>query len=453
MIKLNKENRKQYFHTILKALNEEDIDQFRHTFLELHPTDQLDLFVTLTKDSRHRIYTYISPKEMADIFGGLTFKKQNYFLNELNESYAYDMFNNMFTDDIVTFLTKSTDSKTDRIIQNLDLKKAKEVNHLLSYDPETAGAVMTKESINIASTDTVSHVITMLRGYAPDAELIYYLYVINEDGKLVGVVSLRDLIIANPDEVVQNVMSTRVVSVPEYMDQEEVGKLIKKYDFLAVPVVSKDSTLLGIITVDDIMDILEMETTEDFGEISTAKDATDVDINSFVAAKKRSPWIILLMFFGMITAGVIGWFEETLETVVLLGAFIPMIMDSAGNVGTQSLTVSVRGLALGTIDKSSSFKIVRRELGTGFLIGFVCMIIITLLIALFYGEWMLGLIVGISILITLTLSAVTGAILPLIINKFKVDPAVASGPFITTINDIMGLLIYFSIATVLLDII
>lgn len=452
MVKLDEKTREEYIHSILNHLNAEDIMSFRHEFLALHPSDQLDIFVTLDKIERHRVYTYISPKEMAEIFGGLIFIKQKKFLNELNVDYAAQMFNHMFTDDIATFLTKSTDPNTGRLIEKIDEKKAQEIKHLLSYEPETAGAVMTKELISIATTDSVSDIIDMLRDRAPDAEMIYYLYVIDEDGKLVGVVSLRDLITAKPDEMIEDVMSTRVVSVPEDMDQEDVGSLIKKYDFLAVPVVSKESMLLGIITVDDMMDILDLETTEDFGEISAVKDATDVDIGALSAAKKRSPWIIILMFFGMFTAGVIGRFEETLETVVLLGAFIPMIMDAAGNVGTQSLTVSVRGLALGTIDKGSTFKIIRRELGVGFLIGVFCMVIITLLITLFYGEWILGLIVGVSILLTLTLSAVMGAILPLIINKFNIDPAVASGPFITTINDIAGLLIYFSIATALLDV-
>src|SRR5699024_179949 len=222
---------------------------------------------------------------------------------------------------------------------------------LLAYEPETAGSIMTKEFVSIKATDQAEYVIEQLREEAPSAEIIYYNYVVNEVGELVGVVSLRDLITAKLDDVIEDVMLKNVISVDEQMDQEEVALTIQKYDLLAVPVVSKDERLLGIVTVDDVMDILEEETTEDFGELSAVKGATDLDIGSFEAAKKRSPWIVALMFFGLLTAGVIGQFEETLEQVVLLAAFVPMIMDSAGNVGTQSLTVSVRGLALGTIDK------------------------------------------------------------------------------------------------------
>src|SRR5690625_767141 len=332
----------------------------------------------------------------------------------------------------------------------MDKDKAQRVKALLSYAPETAGAIMTKELISISSLSTVEEILSKLRDEAPDAEIIYYLYVVDEENKLVGVVSLRDLIIATPTVLVKDIMSTRVVSVPEDMDQEEVGHLIKKYDFLAAPVVSKQNKLLGIVTFDDVMDILEEEVTEDFGEISATKGATDLTLSPFTAAKKRAPWIIVLMFFGLVTGGVIGQFEETLEQVVVLAAFIPMIMGSAGNIGTQSLAVAVRGLALETIEAGGFWKMIRREFSTGFMIGMICMILITIMISILYNDWMLALIVGVSILCTFGISAVIGSTIPLLINKLKLDPAIASGPFITTVNDIVGLLIYFSIATSLM---
>lgn len=228
-------------------------------------------------------------------------------------------------------------------------------------------------------------------------------------------------------------MRTNLAYVSEGTDQEEVGHL------------------LGIVTVDDALDILEKETTEDFGELSATKGATGVNLTAFTATKKRSPWIIVLMFFGLITGGIIGRFEDTLESVVLLAAFIPMIMDSGGNVGTQSLAVSVRGLALGAIEKNRFWRMVKKEFATGAMIGFICLLIITLLVTLLYGNTILSVIVGLSILLALSVSAVIGSVVPLIINKLNFDPAIASGPFITTLNDIIGLLIYFSIATYLMQ--
>ncbi|MDT8862193.1 magnesium transporter [Alkalihalobacillus sp. MEB130] len=451
MVKLDEQNREQYEQLILDTLQAEDREQFRETFLELHPTDQVDIFVKLDDVTRKRVYEYVTPENFSHIFEGLEIDQQKRIYQELDESYSSEMFNNMFADDVADFLTVMTGGKAEDILQKMNKEEAEDVKELMSYAPETAGAVMTKEFVSISSTDIVLNVIEKLRNDAPDAETIYYLYVVNELEKLVGVISLRDLITAQPEELIENIMSTRVVSVQDDMDQEDVAKLIKKYDFLAAPVVSKQNHLVGIVTFDDVIDILEEEATEDLGEISAAKGATDVNVSAFTAAKKRSPWIIMLMFFGLITAGVIGQFEETLEEIVLLAVFIPLIMDSAGNTGTQSLAVAVRGLALGTIKRGSIGKMVKRELGTGVMLGLICMIVLSITVTIMYQHWMLALIVGFSIFCTLSVATVIGATVPLVINKLKLDPAIASGPFITTVNDILGLLIYFSIATALLD--
>lgn|SRR5690625_1381393 len=452
MVKLSKKNRKHYKNIIKDALETNKKEIFRETFLDLHPFDQADLFSNFSESERKKGYEFLTAEEFALLFENLTTDHQILFFNEMDEQYSSDMLNNMFTDDVVMFLTEVNGEAATDILDTMDEDKAEKIEVLLSYEPETAGAVMTKEFISIASTDIAENVIQKLREEAPDAEVIYYNYVVDQVGTLVGVVSLRDLITAQPKETIENIMSSRVVSVPEDMDQEEVAAVIQKYDLLAVPVVSKQSRLLGIVTVDDIIDIIEDETTEDFGEISATKGATDINLSAFTAAKKRSPWIITLMFLGLITAGVIGRYESAIEQAVLLSAFIPMIMDSAGNVGTQSLGVAVRGLALGTINQNDFWRMIRREFSTGFMLGILCLISISLIIPVFYdGNFIVGFIVGVSLLFTLTVSAVVGTIVPLIINKLKFDPAIASGPFITTINDIIGLLIYFSIATALLD--
>ncbi|MFA1818818.1 magnesium transporter [Virgibacillus oceani] len=452
MVKLDAKDREQYAQHIIHAVQQEDYIQFRRYFLELHPTDQIEIFNSFTKKQREAIYHYLSPDEFSEIFERLEFEKQQEIILELNEQYSSEMFNVMPADNAAYFLQEIPGDKAIEILDKMDPVEASEVKELLSYPAETAGAIMTKEVYRISSSDTASSVIEKLRKEPPDAETIYYLYVVDEHEKLVGVLSLRELITANETKCIEDIMSTRVVSVDVQMDQEDVALLMHKYDFLAMPVVSKNQTLLGIITVDDVMDVMEEEATEDFGEISAAKGATDVSVSAFAAAKKRVPWIIMLMLFGLVTAEVIGFFEETLEAIVLLAAFIPLIMDAAGNVGTQSLAVAVRGLALGTIQKGSLGRMVRREFATGLMLGLTCMIVLGITINLIYqGNAMLAFIVGISIFITLSISTIIGATVPLVINKLKLDPAIASGPFITTINDIIGLLIYFSIATTLID--
>lgn len=447
MIELNDETKEDYVKKIVEALEKEKINTFRDIFLDFHPTDQAEIFNNLEPEQRRLVYEYLSPEEFSEIFESLDIDEQKEAAPELSKDYAADVYNNMSADDVADFLGELQQPNVREILGSMDKEEAREVQELLLYDEETAGSIMTKEFISLKSSSTVAEVIALLRKEGPEAETIYYLYVVDEDGRLAGVVSIRDLITASSEEQVENIMSTRVVSIHVKTDQEEAAQLIQKYDFLAAPVITDDNTLVGIITVDDALDVLEEEATEDFGEITASRGSTDISITSYQAAKMRTPWIILLMFFGLGTAEVINRFESTLETVVLLAAFIPLIMGSAGNTGTQSLAVSVRSLALGTSNKKGLVRTIWREFATGLLIGIVAGLAILVLIGTFYNDYTLGLIVGGSIVLSLGTASVIGMTIPLIINKMNLDPAIASGPFITTLNDIISLLIYFTIAT------
>ncbi|RXJ04002.1 magnesium transporter [Anaerobacillus alkaliphilus] len=452
MVRLDQENREIYTKQIIQTLVDQNMNDFRELFFELHPTDQIDLLNSVTKKQRTVIYKYVKPEEFAEIFQGLEVTKQKLYISELQQNYAIDVINHMPYDDIADFFAQLPESTKELYLSKMAKEEAEEVIQLLKYNDQTAGAIMTTEYISVSSADTVANVMGRLRIEAPEAETIYYLYVVDEQLKLVGVVSLRDLIVARLEQKIDEIMLTRVKSVETHTDQEEVARIMRKYDFLAVPVTAQGK-LVGIVTVDDIMDVVEEETEEDFGEISAVRGSIDTNISAFTAGKKRAPWIVVLMFLGLITAGVIGEFEETLEAYILLAAFIPLIMDSAGNTGTQALAVVVRGLAVGSVDSSSIGKMLRREFGTGVILGVIAAITLMIVVPFLYpeGGFLLAAIVGVSLFLTLCFSTMVGATVPLIINKLKIDPAVASGPFITTINDIMGLIIYFSLATALLD--
>src|SRR5690625_3759006 len=283
MVKLEAKDRKHYAREIIYALKKEDYMQFRDTFMELHPTDQIEIFHSLEKEQRKAIYHYLSPDEFSSIFERVELELQKEIIFELNDQYMSQMFNFMPADNAAYFLQEIPSDKANELLDKMDQTEASEVKELLSYPAETAGAIMTKEVYRISASDTASDVIEKLRNEPPDAETIYYLYAVDEYEKLVGVLSLRELITANENEQIEKIMSTRAVSVEVSMDQEEVALLIQKYDFLAVPVVSKNKTLLGIITVDDVMDVMEEEATEDFGEISAAKGATDVNVGAIAA--------------------------------------------------------------------------------------------------------------------------------------------------------------------------
>ncbi|KHF38575.1 magnesium transporter [Halalkalibacter okhensis] len=447
MVRLNKED---YAHHLIELLNKNENHLFRESFLQLHPTDQAEYCINLEKEQRQTLYHMLDPEEMANVFQALDLHEQKDIILELDQPYASEMVTHLYTDDAADLLSQLNKSEAHALLKAMDLEDANDVYELMAYPPKTAGALMTKEFISLASSHNAQQAIEQLREEAPNAETIYYLYVVNEREQLVGVVSLRDLLTAQSNEVIQNLMSSRVVSVDSVTKQEEVAKIIKKYNFLAAPVVSSDGTLLGIVTVDDVIDVLEDEATEDLGEFTAARGATDIHVSAFTAAKLRSPWIVLLMFFGLLTAGVIEQFEETLNQIILLAAFIPLLMGSAGNAGTQSLAVVVRGLALGTLEKKGLLRTLFKEFCTGMMIGFICAMTLLLIIPIFYGSFMVAVVVGISIFCSLSVATIVGATVPLIIHKLKIDPAFASGPFITTVNDILGLLIYFTIATSLL---
>ncbi|WP_425454687.1 magnesium transporter [Falsibacillus pallidus] len=437
------------FEKLEAALKNNDIDAFRSEFMDMHPYDQTQFFLKMDKDDRRELYHFLSPDEMSEIFQNIEVEEEDYqdILEEMNPKYAADMISSMYTDDAVDVLNELDKDHVASYLTIMDEEAADEIKELLHYEEYTAGSIMTTEFISIAANQTVRSAMYILKKEAPNAETIYYVYVVDDEKRLVGVISLRDLIISDDDTMISEIMYTRVMAVSAAEDQEQVAKKMKDYDFLAVPVVDFQRHLLGIITVDDIIDVLDEEASDDYSKLAGVSDVDTLDKNPFSAAKKRLPWLIVLLFLGMFTASLIGRFEETLSKVAILAVFIPLIGGMSGNTGTQALAVVVRGIATGDLERESKWKLLLRELGTGLITGTTCGIIVMLVVYLWQGEFFLGILVGISILASLIVATLAGALVPLLMHRLKIDPAVASGPFITTINDIISILIYFGIAT------
>lgn len=451
-MEFQKETKQAYFDELYRAAKENDRESFRELFLRLHDRDQQEVFHLLYPNKKRKISDFLEPEEFSELFEYMSLEDQEAAIEYLPDKYMAKVFNYMPADDVAAFLIKSDETDNDTLLSMMDTTESEEVQEILSYAPESAGSIMTKEFISVNYKQPLHEVITQLKSIGQDAETIYYLYVLDELNRLVGVLSLRDLLLSPEDERVENAMFTQVASVRIDQDQEEVAKLIQDYDLLAIPVLTHDNRMMGIVTVDDIMDVLEEEVTEDFNEFAAISRTDDKQMTPFKAARQRAPWIVVLLFLGMVTGGLIGFFEQTLQSVVLLAAFIPMIMDTAGNVGTQSLAVAVRNLAVDDDqDKESFFKTIKNEFGGGMIIGLVAAIVLIGVVLLIHQDIVLAFIISLSIFLTVSISTVIGATIPVIITKFNIDPAVASGPFITTINDSLGLLIYFTVATRLLE--
>jgi magnesium transporter len=436
-----------------QALLNDDLERFREEFLELHPYDQATFFKELDEEIRTKIYHYLSPEEMASLFENLEIEVDEYkdVLSEMTPDYAADMLSNMYADDAVDVLNELDKDQVASYLTIMDDEAAQEIKELLHYEEYTAGSIMTTEFIAISKNQTVRSAMVILKNEAPRAETIYYVYVVDEDKCLVGVISLRDLIISDDDIMVSEIMNDRVVSVSVSEDQEEVARRIRDYNFLAVPVVDFQNHLLGIITVDDIVDVMDEEASDDYSKLAGISDVDTLDRNPFSAARKRLPWLVILLFLGMMTASLIGRFEETLNKVAILATFIPLIAGMAGNTGTQALAVAVRGIATGEIENENKLKLIIREAGTGLITGTTCGILVMGIVFFWQGDFFLGLLVGVSIFSTLIVATLAGSFIPLLMHRFHVDPAVASGPFITTINDIISILIYFGMATMFMN--
>ena len=432
-----------------RLLQDGDIDAFREEFLSMHNYEQSEYFEDTDEEKRQKIFEFLSPSEVADFFDHLDIDDEECeeLFDNINANYASHILEEMSYDNAVDILNELSKPKVASLLTLMNNEDANEIKALLHYEEDTAGGIMTTEYLSLKSTTPVKEALMHVKEQAPNAETIYVIFAVNEDDQLVGVLSLRDLITAENDAYIEDVMSERVISVDVATDQEDVAQTMRDYDFIAVPVVDYQNHLLGIITIDDILDVMDEEASEDYSRLAGVSDIDSTNDSVIKTATKRLPWLIILTFLGMITATILGSFEDTLSKVALLAAFIPIISGMSGNSGTQSLAVSVRNISTGDIDEQSKFKVALREAGSGLLSGIVCSIILIIIIISIYRQPLLAVIVGGSLTCAMTVGTLVGSMIPLLMNKLKIDPAVASGPFITTINDIVSMLIYFGLAT------
>ncbi|MFE8702976.1 magnesium transporter [Cytobacillus sp. FJAT-54145] len=436
---------------IIKSLKENRKKEFEIITDELQPYDIAKIYEELPEKHKKRFLLFLNTDLLADLIQELQKEEQIDVLNRLGIEKTGKVLDLMDNDDLASLLDDLSPEKIASLLSGMKKEESKIVQDIMNYPPETAGRLLTNRFVWIRDNYTVREAVDKLKTFAEFAETINYLYVVDQHQKLVGVVSYRDILMADAHEVIRDIMYERVISVLVDTDQEEVARIIERYDFLAVPVVDEKHTLIGIITVDDIIDVVIQEANEDIEKLSATGKSIDFETKSFVAAYRRLPWLILLLFIGLVSGSIISTYEETLEKVVALAFFMPMIAGMTGNTGTQSLAVVVRGLVSHDIDKKVVTKLVLRELSVGIIIGLTCGILISIIALVWQGSFVLGLVVGSSLLLTLIIGTLAGTVIPLILYRFNVDPAIASGPLITTLNDIFSLVTYFGIATMFLN--
>ncbi len=353
-------------------------------------------------------------------------------------------------DDVADLLGKLSDERAKALLDLMTKEGSEEVEGLLGYDAETAGGIMVPDFIALKDATTAREAIAALQKDYVDVEMPFYLYVVDDHENLVGVISLRELVVVPSETRLKSIMATDVVSVPTDVDQEEVARIVARYNVLAVPVVDEKNKLVGIVTVDDVIDIIREEATEDFLKMAGAGDDLIESQSVLKSTRTRLPWLLASWIGGVIAFLIIGHFESTLNKLVYLAAFIPIIMGMGGNIGTQSSTIVVRGLATGRLNLKQMWEVAFKELMIGFLLGFFYGLLLGFVVQFRYDAWLLGVTVGLAVISSMTIAAMVGSLVPMVFARINIDPAVATGPFVTTSIDILSVFFYFQIATVLL---
>ena len=433
-----------------ELLESRQYTKLRQTISEMNTVDIATAMGEMENEDSLKMFR-ILPKDMAaDVFADLELDAQQYIIRSLSDREASNIIDNLMADDATDLLEEMPASVVKRILANASPETRADINHLLQYPEDSAGSIMTVEYVDLREDMTVADAIERIRKKGVDSETINICYVVTRQKVLVGTVALRYLLIMKPDEIIGDIMNTNVISINTMTDQEEAARVFQKYGFTAMPVVDNESRMVGIITIDDVVDILEEEATEDIEKMAAIvpSDKPYPKVGIFETYKSRIPWLLFLMISATFTGAIITGFEDALSAYVILTAYIPMLMDTGGNAGSQASVSIIRGLSLKEIEFEDIFKIIWKEIRVAALCGltlaganFVKLIFLDRL------SITVAAVICVTLLIVVLIAKMVGCCLPMLASKLGFDPAVMASPFITTIVDALSLLVYFNIAT------
>ncbi|MCL2139366.1 MAG: magnesium transporter [Treponema sp.] len=440
---------------ILLMINADAIDilKLKSLLAETNIVDIAEIFDQLNKEKTIKLFRFLPKTIAADVFAYVDSDRQQIIIEAMTDTEIGEIMNKLFVDDAVEFIEEMPASVVKRVLKNVQSEKRKQINQILQYPEDSAGSIMTTEFIDLREDVTVREAFDIIRSTGINKETIYNCYVIRYDRLLTGMVSAKTLMLAKPEERIGDIMDTNLMYAYTTDDQEIIADRFQKYDLLAMPVVDKEQRLVGIITVDDIVEIIVEENTEDIEKMSALAPSDEPYIKTgvFKLAKNRILWLLVLMLSATLTGSVISSFEEGLSLLPILVTFIPMLMDTGGNAGSQSSTLIIRGMAVGEIRAKDILKVVWKETRVACLCGLGLGIINSIRIYLMNEKnLMLAITVTLALFCTIFIAKIVGCILPIAAKKIKIDPAIMAAPLITTIVDVLSLLIFFSIAKLIL---
>lgn len=442
--------------TLKAALRESDAFKVKAALEELYPAQILEHWSEFAPEHRLPILTLLSPAEAAEVFSHLEEAEQAELLEALPPWRVKELLEELSLDDLADTINaveeENSPEAAEALLRQLDPETRAEVEELAEYQEDQAGGIMTSEYIAVRDYMRVEEVFRFLRREAPDAEQIYVIYVVDAEGHLQGVLTLRDLIVADPKTRVSEIMNPDVIYVRDDTDQEEVARLMADYNFTVLPVVDEDQKLVGIVTIDDVVDVIEEEATEDIYRLGAVESPELVYSKSSVWElwNARVRWLIILIVTGSVTSSILKGFESVLEAVTALAFYMPVLVGTGGNTGNQSSTLIVRALATRDVALGDWLHIARKEIGVGLLLGLTLAGLLSIKVLL-DGQGQLLVVVGLSLGLVVLLANVAGAMLPLLLRRLKLDPALISNPLIATMTDVTGLIVYLSVARWLLN--
>lgn len=421
-----------------------------------HEADLALVFKSLSSiDGRHLFELLPDPETAADVLSEMEEHVRREYLEGLDPERLAVIFQEMSPDDAAWILDEIRDDvRREKILELMKDEDSDELEELLAYEEDTAGRIMSPDFLALPETMEAADAIRELRR-ASEAEMVFYVYVVDDEGRLEGIVSLRELVTVAPERLLSDIMNREIVSVQPHVDQEEVARLVARYNILALPVVDDGRRLVGIITVDDVVDIMRDEATEDILKMVGTSEEDIASSSAFRSARIRLPWLFASWIGGVMAARVIAHYHDTIAQVAALAAFIPVVVGMGGNIGIQSSSITVRGLATHRIEPGrGAWRYVFKEISVGLLLGIVYGILLGVASAVMYWDEAanvrLGIATGLGILCSMVIASVMGSSMPLLFNRLRIDPAVASGPFVTTTIDVVGVTAYFVIATVII---
>lgn len=438
---------------VKELINESKYSEITPLLEHIHPADIVDMIENLDIEEQVHVIQALSSEQAADVIQELDPEEQSRIVELMGTAKSSEILKEMDSDDAADIIGEMSEDEAEKIL-DLMSDEGEDVRELLQYDEDTSGGIMATEYISIKSDMDVGHTLSFLRKEAPDAETVYYIYVVDDNDHLVGVVSLRDLVVNDFHEKIEYIMNPDVVYIKADSDQEEAANLFKKYGFLTLPVVDEENKLTGIITADDILDVVEEEATEDMHKFAGTVPLEQPYFSTKISSlwKKRILWLLMLFIAESFTGKIMSVYQDALQTFIILSFFVPMLIDCGGNAGAQATATVVRGLAVGDINAKDIFKVIWREIRVGLMLG------LTMAIVAFVRAWIsggtpaVGIVVSLSVLAIVCLGTLMGSFLPMVVSKLGFDPAVVAAPIITTVVDSVGLLIYFNIAHMFLNI-